>query len=123
MKRTILLVSMLLVLAVGFLLEAGDVNVTGKWEQTVETPRGERTRPLEFVQDGEKLTVKMKDRDGNAMEAEGTVKGAAVEWSLTRETRRGAMTMTFTGTVDGDSMSGTVKVGDFGERTWTAKRL
>jgi hypothetical protein len=30
--------------------------------------------------------------------------------------------MSYKGTVDGDSMSGTVELGDFGSFDWTAKR-
>jgi hypothetical protein len=32
------------------------------------------------------------------------------------------MTMAYKGTVDGDTMSGTVEMGDFGNFDWTAKR-
>ena len=95
-------------------------NVSGKWEITTRSPRGERTRTIEIKQDGENI---MEGRNGETMEAEGTIKGDQIEWSITRETPRGEFTMTYTGTVEGDSMSGEMEVGDFGSREWTATKV
>lgn len=97
-------------------------DVTGKWDLTTSSPRGERTRAAEFKQEGENLTVTMEGRNGEPLEAKGTVKGSAIEWSVTRETSRGEFTLVYKGTVDGDAMKGTVQFGDFGSGEWTAKR-
>jgi hypothetical protein len=80
------------------------------------------TRAVHFEQDGEKITVTMESRRGDEVTAEGTIKGNAIEWTVSRETPRGEMTMTYKGTVDGDTMSGTVEMGDFGSADWSAKR-
>jgi L-seryl-tRNA(Ser) seleniumtransferase len=100
-----------------------DVDVTGDWEMTMESPRGgEITRDVHFEQDGEKITVTMESRRGDEVTAEGTINGSEIEWTVSRETPRGQMTMTYKGTVDGDTMTGTVDFGDFGSGNWTAKR-
>lgn len=104
-----------------FSLSAQDVDVTGDWELTMETRRGEMTRDVNFVQEGEKLTVTMESPRGEVT-GEGTIKGNEIEWTITRSTPRGDMTMTYTGKVEGDTMSGEVQFGDFGSATWKAVR-
>ena len=101
---------------------AFDVDVTGDWEMTMVSPRGERTSTVHLEQDGEKITVTMEGRQGDEITGEGTIQGNAIEWTISRSTPRGDMTMTYEGTVDGDTMSGTVEVGDFGRFDWTAER-
>jgi len=111
--------SLALLLAAAFVLAA--VNVTGEWEMTRKTPQGDRTSPVTFTQDGEKLTVKTVGRNGEEITAQGTVKGNDIEWSLTRTTPQGEFTVTYKGKVEGDKMAGTMAMGD---RTveWTAVR-
>jgi len=103
-------------------LSAQEVNVTGDWEMTFTTPRGERTRDIHFEQEGEKLTVTWQDRRGQEITAEGTVKGNEIEWSVTRSTPRGEFTATYKGKIEGDTMSGEVQMGNRGPFEWTAKR-
>ena len=103
-------------------LSAQEVNVTGDWELTTETPRGEITRAVHFEQEGENLIVTMEGREGEEVTGEGTVKGNEIEWTVTRSTPRGEFTMTYTGTVEGDTMSGEVQMGDRGSIEWTAKK-
>jgi len=96
------------------------VNVTGAWEYTMTTPRGEMKSDISFVQDGEKLTVTMTraGRDGNVTETkgEGTVKGNEIMWKVTRAGRDGQeMTTTYKGTiVDDNNMKGTMEGGMMG---------
>jgi hypothetical protein len=103
-------------------LSAQDVNVTGDWEMTINTPRGERTRDIHFEQEGEKLTVTWKGMRGREITAEGAVKGNEIEWTASRSTPRGEFKMTYTGKIEGDTMSGEVHMGDFGTREWKAKK-
>jgi hypothetical protein len=103
-------------------LGAQDVNVTGNWEMTITTPRGERTHDIHFEQEGEKLTATWKSMRGQEVTAEGTVKGNEIEWAITRSTPRGKFTMTYTGKIEGDTMSGEVQMGDFGSSEWKAKK-
>lgn len=123
MTKTYLSVAFALVfLLIGFAV-AWDVDVTGDWEMTMVTPRGdERTRTVHFEQDGEKITVTMEGRQGDEITGEGTIKGNEIEWTISRSTPRGDMTMAYKGSVDGDTMSGTVEMGDFGSFDWSAKR-
>jgi len=101
---------------------AAEVNVSGDWALTLISPRGERTSDVTFVQKGEALEVTMKDPQGNEVKGTGTVKGNAIEWTMTRSTPRGEMTLTYKGEVEGDSMAGEVQMGDFGSAKWKATR-
>lgn len=120
MKKNLFLFVAVAMLLVFHAVAADKVNVTGTWEITTQSPRGERTHDIEFVQDGEKLKVKMDGRRG-MIEAEGTVKGDKIEWTISRETPRGNFTMTYKGTVKGDEIKGTMET-PRGDREWTAKR-
>lgn len=102
-------------------LSALDVNVTGDWEITMTTPRGERTQDIHFEQKGEKLTATWTGRGGEVT-AEGTVKGNEIEWSLNRSRGGREFIMTYKGKIEGDTMSGEVQMGDMGSFEWTAKR-
>lgn len=96
-------------------------EVAGDWEMTSEGRRGTQTQAFTIVQDGEKITVTMEGRMGE-MTGEGTCKGNEIEWTITRETPRGDFTFVYKATVDGDTMTGTVSMGERGEREWTAKK-
>ena len=99
------------------------VDVAGEWELTSEGRQGPQTQTFKIVQDGEKITVTMEGRMGETT-GEGTIKDNAIEWTIARETQRGEFTSVYKGTVDGDTMSGTVSMsmGNMAEREWTAKK-
>lgn len=121
LKKT-LLVSFAILALVTLHLSAWTADVSGTWEMTMTSPRGERTSEITIEQDGENIKVTMPGfRGGDPMVAEGTVKGDKIEWSVTRETPQGEFTMTYTGTVAGDTMSGTADFGR-GSMDWTAKK-
>ncbi len=104
-------------------MSALQANVAGEWEMTSEGRQGPRTTNIKIEQDGEKITVTMPGmRGGGEIKAEGTIKGNDIEWSITRQTQRGDMTISYKGKVEGNTMSGTVQMGDFGSREWTAKK-
>ena len=121
MKKTYPFLTILLLLFFAFSLNADEIDVTGDWELVIETPRGEMTQQVKFVQDGDKLTVIMKGQRGEA-KGEGTIEGEKIEWTVTRSTPRGDMTSTYKGEVSGDEMSGEVQLGRFGAAQWKATR-
>ncbi len=99
------------------------VNITGDWEMTFKGPQGDQTRPISFVQDGEKLTVKTTGRGGQEITAQGTVKGNDVEWTIVRTMQDGTeFKMVYKGKLEGDNKI----VGTFEMRgqpvEWTAVR-
>ncbi|MBN2199493.1 MAG: hypothetical protein JW747_06535 [Candidatus Aminicenantes bacterium] len=117
MKKTTVLLSFLALACLPALAQTADVS--GTWDITVNSPRGETTNPMTIVQDGEKITVTITGRRGEFV-GQGTVKGKDIEWSVTRTTPRGEFTMVYTGTVEGDSMSGQARIGESRTMEWKA---
>jgi len=112
-------------LALGFLANlclAQATDVSGEWDFTMKTPRGERTSTIKIAQDGEKITVTMPGFRGGEVTGEGTIKGNAIEWTITRSTPQGEFTVTYKGTVEGTTMSGTAELGQMGTAEWTATK-
>jgi len=96
-------------------------NVTGTWQFTVETEQGSGAPAFTFKQDGEKLTGHYQGAFGEGP-VEGTVKNGAITFSVKVSAQGQDFTIVYTGTIEKDGMKGTVKLGDLGSGTWTAKR-
>ena len=95
-------------------------KVAGNWEMSFEGPRGTVTQTLAIEQDGAKIKGTLKGPRGESP-LEGTLEGNKISFAVKRNTPRGEMTLEYTGTVDGDSMKGTMSGGQF-SGDWTAKR-
>jgi hypothetical protein len=97
------------------------IDVSGTWN--VEVPTGDTTATpvMTFKQEGEKLSGQYKGQLGE-LPVTGTVKGNAVEFSLDASIQGTAVHIVYSGTVEKDSMKGTVKLGDLGDTTFTAKK-
>ena len=102
-------------------LQAQDVDVTGKWETTRETPRGTMTTTFTFEQDGSKLTGTASSPRGDREITNGSVEGNKVTFTLVMTMGENTVEMTYTGTVEGDTITGTMQT-PRGEVPWTAKR-
>ena len=97
-------------------------NVSGDWDIKITSSRGSRVSELNFVQDGEKLTVTMTNPQSGAAVGQGTIKGVDIQWTITRKSPHGTATFTYTGKVNGDTMSGEIKISDKSTGTWNAAR-
>jgi hypothetical protein len=124
MKRALALTSILIALLVLItsVVAQSDVNVSGEWAFTVETPQGSGTPSFTFKQDGEKLTGNYKGQFGEAP-VTGTVKGGEIKFTIKISAQGQELTITYSGKIESkDSMKGTAVLGELGEATWTAKR-
>lgn len=106
---------------VGTVAIAADVDVTGEWTMSVETPAGSGSPHFSLKQEGANVTGSYKGQLGEAA-VTGTVSGAEVTLKYTVEGQGQAMTVVYSGTVDGDTMNGKVSLGDFGDGTFTGKK-
>ena len=115
-------------LALGILILCGTslyalaVDVSGTWEMTLQTERGDWPTELTIEQEGEKIKVTMPGFQGDQIEGEGTVKDNKIEFTFNISTQRGDFSITYTGTIEDDTMSGEAEAGDFGTMKWTAKK-
>jgi hypothetical protein len=98
----------------------GPAKVAGTWEMTFEGPGGTRTQTLKIQQDGSTIKGTITGRRGE-LPLEGSVTGNKISFAVTRETPNGTFTIEYAGTVDGDSMKGTVHSERF-DAEWTAQR-
>jgi hypothetical protein len=111
-----------LLMVFGGRLAAADepAKVAGTWKISIETPRGTNEQTLTLEQDGATLKGTLTGRRGDSP-VEGKVDGNKVSFSVKRETPNGTFTLEYSGTADGDSMTGTVHSERF-DGKWTAKR-
>jgi hypothetical protein len=99
---------------------AQGTKVAGKWELTSEGRQGPMTRNMTIEQEGEKIKGVISGQRGD-QEFTGTLKGKDISFTVKFQTPNGERTVEYKGTVDGDSMKGTVETPG-GSREWTAKR-
>ena len=97
------------------------VNVTGSWDLTIEAEGEAIQGKLEMEQEGAEVTGTMVSPFGQANITSGIVSGNDLELTIEFNMGGESMEVEITGTVEGDSASGT---GDspMASFTWTAKR-
>lgn len=95
-------------------------KVDGAWDLSFEGPRGTMNQTLKIQQDGATVKGTLTGRRGESP-IEGSVTGNKISFTVKRDTPNGTFTIDYTGTVDGDSMTGTAHSERF-DGKWTAKR-
>ena len=101
--------------------KAAPADVSGTWNVEVVTDQGNGTPVFSFEQKGEDLTGHYKGYFGEAP-VTGTIKGNAITFSIKVDMQGQNMKITYSGTVDRDSMKGSIEFGDAGGATFTGKR-
>lgn len=96
-------------------------SVAGEWDAEFNTPGGAQPLTLILKVDGEKLTGTAKRSRGD-VPIKGTIKGDDISFAYTVDYNGNAMTISFSGKVKGDAMSGTVSFNDQASDNWSAKR-
>ena len=89
------------------------MSADGTWTLTMDTPMGERRSTLTLATSGGTLTGK-QEAEGNTTDiTDGSASGNNVSWKVAI-TNPMPLTLTFSGTVDGNAMTGTADTGMFG---------
>lgn len=102
-------------------LDAQATNVTGEWAFNVTTDQGGGTPTITFKQDGEKLTGKYNGQLG-AADLTGTVKGNAIQFSFTVDMQGQQAPVNYKGTVEKNTMTGTLDIAGMVNGTFTATK-
>jgi len=111
-----------------------NANVAGTWSLTLAPAEGgggggqgggggaPMPQTLTLMQDGTKVTGTMSGGRGGDVPVTGSVSGSMFTFSVTRQGRDGnTMTINYSATVTGDTMSGKMS-GGRGDREFTAKK-
>ena len=97
------------------------INLTGDWDVTIQSPQGANTVKVTFTQTGEKVAGLFKSQMGE-LPFEGTLTGVDLKFSFSIPVQGQSLEITMTGTVAGEEISGKAQFGGFGEGDWSAKR-
>ncbi len=100
---------------------AAAVDVAGTWAVEVDTGQGTGNPSFTFKQEGEKLSGQYRGLFGEAP-VTGTIKGSAIEFWVDITVEGTKARVTYSGTVEKDTMKGIVKLGDLGEGTFKGTR-
>jgi len=99
------------------------MSVDGKWKITVQTPMGPQDSTATFKSDGSKLTgTQIASNGGSAELEDGEVNGDQFSWNA-KISKPMPLTIEFSGTLDGDTMSGNVKFGIMGSGSFSGARI
>ncbi len=83
---------------------------------------GQQKATITLATDGDALTGTMEGQQGTLELKDGAVDGDTVSWKADI-TNPMPITLEFSATVDGDSLSGDVKLGSFGNASFTGTRI
>jgi hypothetical protein len=97
------------------------MSADGNWKITINTPMGAQEVNASITTNGDTFTGKTSGRMGD-QEISGKVNGDKLTWSSSI-TSPMPMTLEFEATVSGDSLSGNVKLGAFGNASMTGVRV
>ena len=101
--------------------QAAPADMAGEWEVSFPSPAGPQEFTMYVMQQGPRLTGRLTSEYGE-YPLRGTIDGAAftITWTLPDGGR--TVEVTFTGKVDGDSLSGTAKLGTRGSGPLSGRR-
>ena len=102
--------------------EKPTVNVTGKWEMTIEGGMGMKLT-VDFTQEEAALSGKMTTPFGVFDFTGGIVSGKTFSFDMNVSAGGEDIDLFFSGTVEGDRMTGSVVQGGAGSAEFTAKRI
>jgi len=102
---------------------AGQANVTGTWNITIEGPEGPAGATAQLTQDGATFsgTISVDQAEGASIE-NGMIDGNTMKFQLVVSVQGMDFALDVEGQVDGDSIEGQMTVPDFGGFAFTAER-
>ncbi|MFT4799003.1 MAG: hypothetical protein ACJAXW_003075 [Candidatus Azotimanducaceae bacterium] len=96
--------------------------IDGDWKVTLNSPMGAQDATLTLATDGASLSGKMVGAQGTQEFDGGSVDGNSLTWNV-KMTQPMPMDLDFSADVDGDAISGKVKLGAFGDATFAGSRV
>jgi cytochrome P450 len=100
---------------------ASAAAATESWELTLQTPVGPQLMTAQIVREGAKFKGTMSGEMG-VEQIDGNVSGDALSWTMSLK-KPVSIKLTFDAKVEGNSMTGSVKLGMFGKAKLSGKRI
>jgi hypothetical protein len=100
---------------------AAQINLTGDWDMTIESPQGTTTVKVTLTQDGEKVSGLFKSQLGE-LPVTGALTGVDLKIAFSMPIQDQSVDILITGKIEGPTLAGKVQFGGFGEGDWIAKR-
>lgn len=98
------------------------VNASGKWEVTLESPMGTMQFNLELLQEGSSLSGKFISQYATSEFTGGKVSGNEIFFTFSLTFGGQSLDLTFSAVIEGDTMRGTVQ-SQMGSMEFTGKRI
>jgi hypothetical protein len=97
-------------------------DVAGNWRVEFAVPTGELAVTMTINQNGAKLTGRVVNEDGE-FPLEGTIAEDQITVTWTVPEQGAQLQITMKGTVEGESITGTARLGNVGEGALSARRV
>ena len=97
------------------------INLTGDWDMTIESPQGTNSVKVTLTQDGEKVSGLFKSPFGE-LPVTGALTGVDLTIAFSLPIQGQSVEVVMTGKAEGPTLAGKVQFGGFGEGDWSAKR-
>ena len=98
------------------------VNVAGTWTLRLRFLYGEAVHTVTLEQDGDRLSGRYRGQFSTS-DVQGSVHGTEIEMRAALRHEASSVFYAYTGQVDGDTMRGTVDLGEYWTAEWTAERV
>ncbi|MDG1204725.1 MAG: hypothetical protein P8N51_05075 [Pseudomonadales bacterium] len=97
------------------------MSADGDWKVTVKSPMGSQDATLTLDSSGDSLSGKFVGPQGEQTFDGGVADGNQLSWNI-KMTQPMPMNLDFLAQVEGDTIDGSVKLGAFGDATFTGTR-
>ncbi len=97
------------------------MSVSGDWKVTMNSPMGKQEGTLTLAADGDSLTGQLDGAQGTLAIEGGSIAGDKLSWNINM-TSPMPITLEFTASVNGDEISGDIKLGAFGNADFQGTR-
>ena len=96
-----------------------NVSLEGKWNLVIKAPTGKQPSVLVMERVGDTFTGTQSGQSGTTNVSDVQIDGSKVSW-VNHVTKPLNIKVTFTGTIEGSSMSGKAQIGFMGSYPFTA---
>jgi hypothetical protein len=120
--KTALFVLIAFIVALPARAQDKPADISGSWQLQIDLGGTSGTPSVTIKQDGEKLTGQYVSQVVGEHDITGSIKGNEFTFGFTASFDGNAVKVTYSGTVEKDSLKGKVTFGDIGEGTFTGKK-